>query len=282
MSSSSTPLLFVHGFWFGSWCWTEVMGHVASTGRPVHAVDLAGHGLRARRPRCLTSRPFDPDDLATEVSPVSDVHLEQAGDLLVAQIKRLGRGAPITVVAHSMGGAVLTNAAQQAPDLVAHAVYLTAFMPASGVPADVYAGSPENAGGLVSEALRGDPAVIGALRLDLASADAGYRRQLRRAFLGDVDPVTADAALGLLSPDAPLEITRGVTHLTEDGWGAIPRTYVTCAQDMALRPRLQERFITEADAAFPENPTHVVALNSSHSPFLSMPARVAAIIERIS
>ncbi|WP_067467795.1 alpha/beta fold hydrolase [Actinomadura macra] len=275
---TSPPLLLLHGFWFGSWCWSEVIAHVAGTGRPTLAVDMAGHGLRARWPRCLTSRPFAPEALATEISPVADVDLDQAGDLLVSQIRQLGCGAPVTVVAHSMGGTVLTRAAQQVPELVAHAVYLTAFMPASGISADAYSRMPENASGLVGPALRADPATIGALRFDLASNDPAYRALLRKAFFEDIDPVVAEAALGLLTPDAPRGIALGVTRLTAEGWGRVPRTYVTCAQDWALRPDLQRRLIAEADAAFPDNPTTVVELDSSHSPFLSMPAAVAGIV----
>jgi pimeloyl-ACP methyl ester carboxylesterase len=81
-------------------------------------------------------------------------------------------GDPVAVVAHSMGGAVVTGAAQLAPRLVAHAVYLTAFMPASGVPAQGYARMPENDGSLVRSLLVADPAAVGALRLDVASPRA--------------------------------------------------------------------------------------------------------------
>ncbi|MBZ3900277.1 alpha/beta fold hydrolase [Streptomyces griseiscabiei] len=278
MSTGSTPLLFLHGYWHGSWCWTDVIARVAALGRPAVAVDMAGHGLRAERPRCLTRRPYDPGAVATEVSPVAGVDLDQAGDLLVSQIEEVGRGGPVTVVAHSMGGAVLTRAAQRAPELVAHAVYLTAFMPASGVPAITYVQMPENAGELVAPSVRADPAAIGALRFDLASDDPEYRGQLRDAFFGDVAPAVADAALALLSPDAPAGIALQATTLTPDGWGSVPRTYVTCAQDMAVRPDLQRKFIGDADAAFPDNPTSVLALDASHSPFLSMPGRVADLV----
>jgi pimeloyl-ACP methyl ester carboxylesterase len=178
-----------------------------------------------------------------------------------------------------MGGTVLTRAAQQAPELVAHAVYLAAFMPASGVPAVKYVQLPENAGDLVMPSLRADPAATGALRLDTSSADADYRQQLRNAFYGDVGPVIADAAIALLTPDAPAGISMGATTLTHDGWGAVPRTYVTCARDIAIRPALQQRFI--ADAAFPQNPTRVVPLDASHSPFLSMPGQVADIVRKL-
>ncbi|GAB2960250.1 alpha/beta hydrolase [Streptomyces pseudoechinosporeus] len=282
MAANPTPLLFVHGYWHGSWCWSEVIAHVAAAGRPALAVDLAGHGLRARRPECLTRRPFDSAALATEVSPVAEVDLDQAGDLLVSQIKQLGRGGPVTVVAHSMGGTVLTRAAQQHPELVAHAVYLTAFMPASDIPAVAYIQSPENAGELLGPSLRADPAAIGALRFDLASDDAAYRQQLRDAFFGDVDQAVADAAIGLLTPDAPAGIALGATSLTREGWGSVPRTYVTCARDMAIRPALQQKFIADADVAFPDNPTSVVALDASHSPFLSIPEQVADTVAKLT
>ncbi|MFF2507709.1 alpha/beta fold hydrolase [Streptomyces sp. NPDC058067] len=79
----------------------------------------------------------------------------------------------------------------------------------------------------------------------------------------------------------PRRITLGATTLTRGGWGSIPRTYVTCAQDMAIRPAVQRRFITEADAAFPDNVTSVVALDASHSPFLSMPDQVADLVTKL-
>ncbi|GAA4227494.1 alpha/beta hydrolase [Actinomadura meridiana] len=281
MSPRPTSMLFVHGFWFGAWCWSEVIERVAATGRAAVAVDMAGHGLRARWPRCLAMRPFDPEGLATEVSPVAGVDLEQAGELLVSQIRRLAQDGPVTVVAHSMGGAPVTWAVQRVPELVAHVVYLAAFMPRSGVPSGDYAQSPENFDSLIGPALRGDPGVIGALRLDLASADADYRELLRNAFFDDVAPEAAEGVVGLLTPDSPVAMQVVGTRLTADGWGSVPRTYITCARDWALRPAVQQRFIAEADADFPDNPTSVVSLDSSHSPFLSMPDRVAEIVTKL-
>ncbi|MFE4756799.1 alpha/beta fold hydrolase [Streptomyces mirabilis] len=86
MSVASPPLLFLHGFWHGSWCWSEVLAHLASAGRPAVAVDMAGHGLRASLPLCLTRHPFAPEAVATEPSPMADVGLDQSGELLVSQI----------------------------------------------------------------------------------------------------------------------------------------------------------------------------------------------------
>jgi pimeloyl-ACP methyl ester carboxylesterase len=280
MPASST-LILVHGFWHGSWCWSQVIPHVVAAGRPAVAVDLAGHGLYARRPRWFTGQAYDPEAVRTEVSPVAEVSLDDAAELLTSQLKLIGGGESATVVAHSAAGPVLTRVAEQTPELVAHAVYLSAYLPASDVPAAAYTRMPEAVDDQVAPLLRGDPAQIGALRLDFATDDAVYRQRLHDAFYGDVDPVLADAATGLLTPDGPVGIMLGTTTLTVDGWGSVRRTYLTCARDMAIRPALQARFIAEADAAFPDNPTSVVALDASHSPFLSMPGEVADIIAHL-
>ncbi|MFD7408533.1 alpha/beta fold hydrolase [Streptomyces sp. NPDC059866] len=71
--------------------------------------------------------------------------------------------------------------------------------------------------------------------------------------------------------------TQPVT-LTAQRWGPVPRTCVLCTQDNTIPVALQRLFITQADSAFPHNRTHVVPLESAHSPFLSMPDRLADVI----
>jgi len=280
MTTRETPVLLLHGYWHGAWCWSEVLALLTAAGTRALAVDMAGHGLRARRPAAPTARPFDPAALASEPSPAL-ADLDEAAELFIAQARTLGGGAPVAAVAHSMGGTVLTRAVQEAPGLFAHAVYVTAFMPASGVPAGAYIFAPENEGDMVQVAMVADPAVIGGLRLDTASPDPGYQQLLRDCFYGDVPADVADAAIALLSPDAPAGIAAGATTLTAHGWGSVPRTYVVCARDRALQPPMQRKFIELADAAFPGNPTTVHTLESSHSPFLSMPEELADILLKL-
>lgn len=277
-SAHPGPLLLLHGFCHGSWCWSQVIPHVLAAGRTAVAVDMAGHGLYARRPQSVLRRSSDPEAFRNEVCPMADVSLEQAAELLTSQIMQVGGGTPVTVVAHSAAGVVLTRVAQQSPELVAHAVYLAAVMPASDEAPGAHTQWPEFANSRSTPLYVGDPAQIGALRLDVASDDDTYRTDLREAFYNDVDPIVADAAIGLLTPDAPLGIASGVTTLTQDGWGSVPRTYITCARDQIMPPAAQARFIAEADAAFPGSRTAVASLDASHSPFLSMPGELADIL----
>ncbi|MGV9914491.1 alpha/beta hydrolase [Streptomyces tendae] len=270
------PALLVHGFFHGSWCWSEVSLELAARGAASVAVDMPGHGLRAVRPAAGTRRPHDPAALASEKSPIAEVDLDTAATLLAEQARRAGRGEPVVAVAHSMGGAVLTRAAEQHPDLFRHLVYVAAYMPASDTPCLTYTTLPQAEGGQSLDLLCADPLEVGALRVDTAS-DA-LRPAIRSAFYGDVDMATADAAIALLGSESPTALATQATTLTERGWGSIPRTYVLCPRDNTIPVALQRLFVAQADGAFPRNPTVVVTLESAHAPFLSMPDQLADVV----
>ncbi|MFC4508034.1 MULTISPECIES: alpha/beta fold hydrolase [Streptomyces] len=171
---------------------------------------------------------------------------------LVEQVRRIGSGRPCLVVAHSMGGVVATAAAEQAPELLAELMYVTAFAPVNGVPAVQYTFLPENAGERVASGLSADPAAVGALRYD--TGDSDRRAAVRDTFYNDdVDEVTAER------------------------YGPVPHSYVVCARDNAIRPDLQRLFVSEIDA-LSAKPTTVVEFDTSHSPFLSRPAALADVI----
>jgi pimeloyl-ACP methyl ester carboxylesterase len=274
--STPTPVILVHGFWHSGWCWSLVTEELAGRAIASVAVDLDGHGLRSRLPESRRRRPFDPGGYAAEVSPVADVTASSAAASLVEQLRRIGRGRPCLVVAHSMGGVVATAAAEQAPDLFSELLYVAAFAPVSGIPAAAYISSPENAGEVISAQLVNDPAAIGALRLDPDGADQQDR--IREIFYHDVDRATADAAIALLGSEGPAGIVGEPLTITPERYGSVPHSYVVCGQDKVVPPPLQRRFVKEIDAVSAA-PTRVVELDSSHSPFLSRPTLVADVIE---
>ncbi|MEU8718543.1 alpha/beta hydrolase [Streptomyces sp. NPDC048663] len=266
------PVVLVHGLWHGSWCWSPVTERLASLGIPSVAVDLDGHGLKARSPQARLRRPFDPAAYATEPSPVAGVTASSAAETLIAQLRRIGNGRPCVLVAHSMGGVVATAAAEQAPDLISEIVYLSAFAPVNGNPAAHYITEPENAGEMVTGLLVADPTQVGALRQD--TDDHNRLLLLQEVFYGDVDDDIATAAISLLSPDGPAGIAGQPVPVTPQRYGAIPHTYMVCLQDKVVPVALQRRFIDEIDAVS-AHPTTVVELDTSHSPFLSRPGELA-------
>jgi pimeloyl-ACP methyl ester carboxylesterase len=267
-------VVLVHGFWHGSWCWSLVTEQLAARGIPSVAVDLDGHGLKSHSPASRWGRPFDPAAFAAEPSGTSAITASSAALTLVRQIRGIGGGEPCVIVAHSMGGAVATAAAELEPSLFARLVYVSAFAPVNGSVAE-YSATPENEGETYSALLVADPLVVGAARLD--TGDLGRYPATRETFYGDVDAATAEAAISLLQPDGPIGIPAESFPVTAGRYGTIPHSYVVCTKDNAIPVALQRRFVAEIDAVSAA-PTAVTELDSSHSPFLSQPAALAAII----
>jgi pimeloyl-ACP methyl ester carboxylesterase len=278
-SHTVTPVVLVHGNWHGSWCWSLVCEDLAARGISSVAVDLEGHGLRGPSPKSRWSRPFDAWSYAAEPSPAASVTASSAAQNLTEQLRRIGRGRPCVVVAHSMGGVVATAAAEQAPELVAAVVYIAAFVPVRGLPAASYFGLPENEGSMVALGLAADPAAVDAFRYD--TGNPASREVIRETFYNDVDPAMADAATALITSDAPAGIAGEAITVTPARFGTVPHAFVVCARDNAVRPALQRLAVAEVDAVS-AHPTEVVELDASHAPFLSMPARLGEIIENVA
>jgi pimeloyl-ACP methyl ester carboxylesterase len=266
-------VVLIHGFWYGSWAWSLVTEQLAGRGITSVAVDMDGHGAKNRFPKSRWAEPFDPAAFAAEPSPVSDITATTAAETLVKQIETIGGGEACVVVAHSGGGVIATRAAELAPSLFAHLVYVTAFAPVSGRPASAYTFLPECEGSGTAGLNVGDPMATGALRIDTDHNQAA----IRQTFLGDVDDLTAAAAVSLFGTDVPLGIAGEPFEVTSARYGAIPHTYVTCANDNAIPITLQRLFIKEIDDVSGA-PANVVDFDCAHSPFLTRPTALADVI----
>jgi pimeloyl-ACP methyl ester carboxylesterase len=112
-----------------------------------------------------------------------------------------------------MGGVVATAAAEQAPELFAELMYVSAFAPVNGVPAAQYTLMPENAGERVASGLAADPASVGALRYD--TGDSDRHSAIREAFYNDD---VGDGAGGVsgMSPGG-MNAGRAVTRIFHRG-----------------------------------------------------------------
>lgn len=62
--------------------------------------------------------------------------------------------------------------------------------------------------------------------------------------------------------------------VTEASWRTIPSTYVVLTEDLAIPEAMQRAFAAQA--------TDTVVLDTSHSPMLSRPAQLAAILSTTS
>jgi pimeloyl-ACP methyl ester carboxylesterase len=153
---------------------------------------------------------------------------------------------PVVVVAHSYGGIPATEGVAGLPG-VRHMVYLAAYVPDVEESMFTLHGMPDPASAEGLFPITGDP---------------------RAMFYGDVpDELAAEAVDNLV--DQRLQ-----PFVDRVAWHAVPSTYILTEQDGVLPVALQETM-----AARTKN---VRRLPTSHSPFLSRPAELAALLDEIA
>ena len=139
-------------------------------------------------PKSLGARPFDLAAFAAEPSPVAGVTQDERTQAVVALVNEaasLGDG-KVILVGHSAGGMTISAVAEQVPELLVAVVYIAGFMVPNGL--SLLAMLPHEA---MSSALSpglfvGDPAAIGATRINPGPADEAYRSLLKASFYADV------------------------------------------------------------------------------------------------
>ena len=220
-----TTFVLVHGAWHGAWCWDQIVPLLEAEGHTVLTPDLPGHG----------------DDGA----PVSEMTLESAPE-------------PAVLVGHSMGGVVVTQAAEYARARIRRLVYLTAFLPADGQSLVGLAGSFEGADNV-------QPNLVVDEQAGTCVVAEGAAEWL---FYGECTPEAAAHAQSMLRPEALAAFPTPV-QLSEAGAGSIPRAYIECLRDQAITHPLQ-RHMRER---LPCDP--VFSIDTDHSPFLSRPRELA-------
>ncbi|WP_437590255.1 alpha/beta hydrolase [Sorangium sp. So ce1000] len=156
------------------------------------------------------------------------------------------------VVAHSYGGLPVTEVAARAGN-VAHLVYLCAFMLGPGESLLSAIGGHEPPWWITSTDGR-------TLMPDGA----------REVFYNDCTDDVAAAAATALRPQAKASFTQ---PLGAAAWQELPSTYVICERDNAIPVFAQEAMSRRA--------RDVRRLDASHSPFLSQPDEVAALVRDI-
>jgi pimeloyl-ACP methyl ester carboxylesterase len=234
--------VLIHGGFHGAWCWSRTIPELETLGHEAIAIDIPGHGERVHEEATLAGR------LDAVLSVL------QPGDVLVG---------------HSGGGLEITRAADAAPELVGHLIYLAAALPLEGL--------------LMQEALvyrddgstEGDYDVTGMLKHlrigddgSMAFADAEGAGEL---FYHDCDEATVRWAFEQLTPEkagdtatTPISVPRF--------WNAdLPRSFIVCLQDRA-QPRWH------ADVTARRLGVEPLAIDASHSPFLSRPAELAHLL----
>jgi len=239
-------IVLVHGAFAGAWCWEPVLGGLRAAGHTVEAFDLPGSG--------------------EDRTPVAEVTLD-AYATRVCEV--LAAGPPAVLAGHSMGGIVITQAAARSPEQITSLIYVAAFLPADGQSLLNLTAYPEAAEDQVQANLvvDGDPPV--------ATMPAAASRA---ALFGCCDDEQAAWGVGHLGAQPVVPFTQPVTlgDPPSDVFVALPRAYITCAQDRAIPPAMQRRMF-DAGGCDP-----VIELDTDHSPWISRTEELVAALDGLA
>lgn len=229
-------VLLVHGAWHGSWCWDKVAFLLHDAGHNPIVLDLPG-------------RAGDP-------AQVVELNLRRYAER-VCQVAAL-QPEPVTVVGHSMGGVVISQAAEYRPRLFRTLIYLAAFLPTSGQ--SLIGISQSDGTGLVRPNLVPDTPAPGYLWFQEGAS-------FRDIFYHDCSEADVRRATAMLVPE-PSRPSVEPVQLSDGSFGSVPRMYIECLQDAAIPIALQRQM----QQAMPCS--GVRSLDTSHSPFLAAPGEL--------
>ena len=232
----------VHGGFVGSWLWEELVPLLEEAGHEVQAPDLPGHG--------------------EDQTPISEVSLQSYTDRVCQVLDP--QPEPVVLVGQSMGGMVISQAAEQCPDKVALLIYVGAYLLQDG---ETLLGASEND----TESL-----VLSNLEMSEDGSSATLREDaIEEALLHDCSDEDVERAKSRFQPEAVAPLATPVS-LTEDNFGRIPRVYIETLKDRAISPWLQkemyERMLCQK----------VVSMDTGHAPFYAAPEELADHLNSLS
>jgi pimeloyl-ACP methyl ester carboxylesterase len=239
--------LLIHGAMGGAWCWERVIPGLEAVGHSTVAIDLPGQG--------------------SDTTPLQEITLYRYADAVCDALDRLD--GPVLLTGHSMGGMVITQAASRRPGKLVGLIYVAAFLPQPGESLVEIAHLPEAAGDSVQAniVVEGDPPV--SAMPPEAAPGALYHCCTQEQIEWALPRRGRQPVIPFTNPFTPPD---GDTA----AFDALPRAYVTCLQDRAIRPPVQRLMYTRAGC------DPVIEIDTDHSPWLSRTDELVRSLDQIA
>jgi pimeloyl-ACP methyl ester carboxylesterase len=219
--SNTTNIVLVHGAWADASSWSKVIPMLRDAGHKVIAVQLPEHSLV--------------DDVETVKRAIEHI------------------GGPVTLVGHSYGGAVITNAGYNNPN-VTGLVYIAAFAPDEGQS--------------LSDFIDVTNLPPGFLQFDKGGFAYINPAMFHEGFIQDVTPTEA-AILAIVQKPAHQAILADKSG--PPAWKQLPTWYQVSENDRIIPPDVQRTFAQQMNAT-------TISLNASHASYVSQPTEIADFI----
>jgi pimeloyl-ACP methyl ester carboxylesterase len=239
--------ILIHGAWHGAWSWYRIIPLLEKQGHKVIAPDLPGHG----RDRS---------------APLTSVTLRSYTD----HVKRIveAQDEPVILVGHSMGGAVISQVAEEAPASIQKLVYLSAFLLSDGA---MIASDENNAQKQHEQSGAEGP---GPYLFDetsgLITINPDYLVDLYYQDCSETDIALAKL---VLCEEPGVTLYTGI-H-ADKNFARIPRFYIETTNDRAIPVAVQRDMYTTLPCK------HVYTLPTGHSSFFADPEGLVEILTAI-
>lgn len=168
---------------------------------------------------------------------------------------------PVVLVGHSFGGLTISEVAEAAPDKIKKLIYVAAYLPRKGDSLQSLSGEDkDNKFTKENFVVAPDYSTANVLARDGALIFANDAKGPKQ---------TAIANALMLEPLAPMA---GQSTVTAEKFGTVSKAYIFTMRDNAVSLPLQHRMVARTPVA------HSYEINAGHSPFLTQPARLTAIL----
>ena len=231
--------ILVHGAWAGSWAFDEITPLLMQQGHQAVSIDLPGSEGNPQ--------------------PISNITMDSYVETVIAAIS--AQPDKVTLVGHSLGGAVISLAAERAYEKIEKLIFVAALLLKDGDSA-VSAMSRDPGGKL-----------LGALTFSEDQSFATASEQTARNIIfNGVDDQVIQRSLPRMAEKQATEPFMATLELTSEKFGLIPKTYIGTANDKVISPSMQEEMVAGA------NVNDVHWLQSGHFPSLSVPKELAKLL----
>lgn len=232
---TEAALVLVHGGTSGAFCWANLLPELAALGHEAVAIDLPGHG--ARREERSTVEGYR--DAVLEVLEDDDV-----------------------LVGNSLGGCIVTVAADAAPQQLRHVIFL--------------AGGPAVDGKAFSGSTRIDhSAYVEEVETAHGPAIAYTREGARHLFYNDCSDADVEQLFPQHAPQQLEPLTTPISLSRFPDIGA-PCSLILCTLDNTGVNDGTESYLERIRAE------QAYVLDASHSPFVSRPRATAELLVRVA
>ena len=168
----------------------------------------------------------------------------------------------VILLGHSFAGTIISEVAEKRPEKVQSLVYLAAALIPNGTS---FFDNIKDANSILTQNL--------VINQEKGIATVGNGKT-HEAYGEDIPIEAFNAAAKYVVPEPFMPLTYKI-ELTNENFGKIPKYYIQTLKDKAIPQNLQRKMYTDTPVK------QVFTLDSSHAPNLSMPEKVADILNTI-